>query len=393
MQNARGNAADLRQPDLLADYLSGGVTGGADPFTDMTNPFAGGADAGPFSTKCVKGDGRDMLTRDSAKTEGTECHPEHPTTLDAAIATANASRALVAADTSSADDSPTTPATRAATPSHIAAPPDVSQPVNSIDEAFQASDYHLEQLLKDEFGFDKSGRDEDEIDSYLHELMEQMNKPWSSCCSGVEACGASRAEMAMAIQRRLSHASQFAGLGTPIFSIGKDKACCVELDLLWPKEKCPQYCHFHDFEDFLAPEVVRIKDVLMQKTGHEAWAALLPVIKLGVATQRACVRHGKPCEAREADSHDGCTPCTAFSPNNMQHPGLADPTLFVLVAFCSHRNSIQEKRSHTKMWSRCGSMLGMGVDTSISQTKQIRTPLTRGGLRTAPGPISTCATE
>ena len=90
--------------------------------------------------------------------------------MDAAIATANASRALVAADTSSADDSPTTPAT----PSHIAAPPDVSQQVNSIDEAFQASDHHLEQLLKDEFGFDKSGWDEDEIDQCLYAFASSL---------------------------------------------------------------------------------------------------------------------------------------------------------------------------------------------------------------------------
>ena len=236
--------------------------------------------------------------------------------------------------------------------------------VKSLGEAMESSDYFLDVLLEQEFGEPASEIDSDEVDGYLRRLMSAMDKTWSSTCSTIGSPRISRSELAQAIRRRLSHTSSFDGIGKPLFGIEKAKQCIFELDLLYPKSNFPQHCLFEEYGMFLADEVVRIKDVLMAKSGQEAWDALLPIMKLFLATKRfaPCRRQGCDIEAKEADSHDGCTPCTAFSKANMNHPGLQDPTMLLLVCFCSHRNQIQEKRAtyenvdpvYRYVWQACG---------------------------------------
>ena len=105
---------------------------------------------------------------------------------------------------------------------------------------------------------------------------------------------------------------------------------------MFPKGMYLGLCISKNLEDVLAPEVVQLRDSILQYAdGETVYESLLrtmhPDNKCG-------------CIMEVADGHHSSNPCVDFSSFNVNKPKLNGPTLYVIVSFVSSRATLQEQR-------------------------------------------------
>ena len=154
----------------------------------------------------------------------------------------------------------------------------------------------------------------------------------------------------MRLSNGLSHTQSFKH-PEYLFLVEKDKVCIAELEHLFPKVSYPGLCMYEDLENFLSDHVNQVKSLLdaklKEKQGKEVFDSLLPLIRNGtlIKGKAKCTRHGgKECCLRTADHNHTSSPCTDFSPNNRDRPGLSGKTFWTLCVCLSMRALLQERR-------------------------------------------------
>ena len=236
----------------------------------------------------------------------------------------------------------------ASSPSCSAAPSSVRTEVDAdelptTDSALQGQEYGdhcLDVMLRDFCGV-TSGSYQDEIDNQLGVIMSRFDGTYSHTCAGVDAVTIALREFSSAVKRRLSHVVVWEGPKCQHL-IEWDKENCAELSLLHPSGTT---CVFGDLHSFFVDEIQN-KLWLMHRRPEIAWESLLPLVRLGKATQTKawCFAHNAYCDQKPTDCAFGGTPCTDFTSNNNFQPRGAGFTMVTLCAFSSNRILLGDKR-------------------------------------------------